>query len=81
MWGSALDSLGTGPLQGVVNTAYCHYGGVGGVHTRIRVYHVLSMSVGDRPNLAVSWLCWDLSGSVPAFGAMDARLKICTLRV
>ena len=38
----------------VVNTDYCHDGGVRGLHTGIRVYHVSCMSVGVRLNLAVS---------------------------
>ena len=46
--------IGDRTFARVVNTAYCHYGGFGEVHTRIRVYHVLCMSVGARLNVAVS---------------------------
>jgi hypothetical protein len=79
MRGSALES--TGPSQGLSTTAYCHYGGVGGLHTRISVHHVWCMSVCARLNLAVSKLCWDLSGVVLAFRVMNARPMIYTLQI
>ena len=79
MRGSELESLGTGPPSRGSSTAACyHYGNLEGLHTGSMVFHVSRLSVSVRPNLAMFYSRWGLSGSVFMFGIIDARLMINT---